>query len=65
LVLTVGEIYDYLSGKTAKDAGEDLLRDKYPATLGLSAETAADLEAGRVEIDDDRPQAQMLKGTDE
>jgi hypothetical protein len=57
----MGELYDYMSGKTAKDASEDLLREKFPATLGLSAETMADVEAGRVEIDDDRPQAQILK----
>lgn len=61
----VGELYDYLSGADKKQASADLLRDKFPATLGLSAETAADLEAGRVEIDDDRPQAQILKETDE
>jgi hypothetical protein len=57
----MGELYDYMSGKTAKDASEDLLREKFPATLGLSAETMADVEAGLVEIDDDRPQAQILK----
>ena len=57
----MGELYDYMSGKTAKDASEELLREKFPATLGLSAETMADVEAGRVEIDDDRPQAEILK----
>jgi hypothetical protein len=61
----VGEIYDYLSGADKKQDSADLLRDKFPSTLGLSAETAADLEAGRVEIDDDRPQAQILKGDGE
>jgi hypothetical protein len=61
----VGELYDYLSGADKKQDSTDLLRDKFPATLGLLAETAADLEAGWIELDDDRPQAQMLKESGE
>jgi hypothetical protein len=56
-----GILMGFAEDERKKEVSQEILRTKFPATKGLSAETAEDVEAGLVEIEGDEPQTEMLR----
>jgi len=57
----VGKTWDKFTGRDATERSQEALRHKLGFEKGLSAETAAAVHAGELEIVPDDPQSELLK----
>ena len=57
----MGKTWDKFTGRDATERSQEALRHKLGFEKGLSAETAAAVHAGELEIVPDDPQSELLK----